>query len=231
MTKINIKYIYSTGKNKKEFVNTRGKLWKKSINVTFNQNNCVKDEPRGLLCYDTSHLNCSFCEFKQCINQYYKKANLVLVLESPHKDEYDENGNPLRPANGITGNKIKLKLADYITKFCSTFKPKLDEKMVYTVWIVNAIQVQTSCCSKFKDKKDYNKKWRLLRNNVFKCLWSKEDDCFGLKADLKQRLDSLNPTIIINCVTGGTKKSSSLKMLVEDVIKCGNYLPHPSSWV
>lgn len=54
-----------------------------------------------------------FCGLNQL--NFSKSQNMVLLLESPHKDEFSSIGVPLKPASGITGTKINTKFGDIIT--------------------------------------------------------------------------------------------------------------------
>ena len=78
--------------------------------VIFDTKDAVHDEIRGYLVYVNS--NWSFVGPTQYSIQYNNETikKLALVLESPHKDEYDNNFVPLRPANGKTGNSINTKI-------------------------------------------------------------------------------------------------------------------------
>lgn len=162
-----------------------------------------------------------------------KIENLVLLLESPHKDEYDIYGNPLRPANGRTGTNINNLFAKQINNN-NLIINTLQNHIVYRVWIVNAIQYQTSGFNQLQALGAiYNQSWRIVRNNVFKTLWNNET-IFHLQEDLVGRLNQIHAPIIVNCITGG-KNKNGLKMLVEKVL-CNHNLKssalyyHPSCW-
>ena len=52
--------------------------------------------------------NFSFFSEEDWTYDYNRNSgNIVVVLESPHKKEYNKEGKPLRPAMGTTGEKLK----------------------------------------------------------------------------------------------------------------------------
>jgi len=191
--------------------------------VNFSNGDLVVDEIRGYLYFNIATSSWVFCGRQQNKFNYFK--NLVIVLESPHKDEYSSQGIPLRPVNGITGLKINNKLADIINS-----KPPvgINQNDVYCVWLVNAIQYQTSCHFQLSSFVGYSKIWHTLRNQVFKHLW-KNESSYHLQQNLIARIGLIKPTLIMNCVTGG-KAPNGLRSMVELVINSGNTYKHPSSW-
>lgn len=217
--------IYFDGKNAHKVAKSKSTIVNNNtINVNFYQQDKVNDEKRGLLYYDNLHQTWVFCVLQQkSVKNCY---NLVLLLESPHKAEYDSNGNPLRPANGTTGTKIQKLFAKQANNNKSW---GLNKKKTYCVWLVNAIQYQTSAFNQLNNQKNYNEQWRSIRNYIFKTLW-KNEQLFNLQADLTKRINTIKPKVTINCVTGG-KSASGLRTMVNKLIKqpviC---YYHPSSW-
>lgn len=210
-------------------VQTRSKnpIFFYNLLINFSFNDRVADEPRGFLYYDNHNNTWVFCGLSQNgFNQSTNTKNLILLLESPHKDEFDSVGNPLRPANGITGTKINQLLAQKVSGI------NLNQSTVYCVWLVNAIQYQTSAYIQLNGQNGYKKVWRTVRNAIFRTLWSRQT----IRDDLFQRIHYLiNPDLIINCVTGGY--NIGLNGLVQSFLKSrisssvqNYYLPHPSSW-
>lgn len=180
--------------------------------VIFSNNEKVNDETRGVLTY--SQNNWFFISVPQYISLKSQKQiqRLVLLLESPHKDEY-QNNQPIRPANGVTGAKIEALIASRAKN-----QWHLSTASDYEVVLVNAIQYQTSCYKLLGENWDYTN-----RNHVFKLLYNN----FQLEDDLKQRLSAIKPHFIVNCVT------SQLQSEVANVLL--NFKPnicdiHPSAW-
>ena len=201
--------------------------------VKFELMDKVNDEARGYLYYKNQEW--VFCG----LNQLSVKAheNFVLLLESPHKDEFDSCGNPLRPANGITGTKINNLLGKEITNHLikNPGTHALNQKTIYKVFLVNAIQYQTSCYNKLNNKKGYKDNWRTIRNAVFKALWN--DQLINLPKNLTNRIKSLGASIVVECITGGMNKNGQpcgLKKVVlnglPQTMTISFSLNHPSSW-
>ena len=138
------------------------------------------------------------------IEQYKSSDNekvLILVLESPHKDEFDDNLKPILPAQGITGRNIENLIGT------RNFVGYLDKGSEYVVLLVNAVRYQTSCAYVFGNM------ITKVRNKVFKHLFKEK----GLKEDFLNRIQNYsknNGNIIINCCT------EKLRPLVEECL-CG----------
>lgn len=188
--------------------------------VIFSKNEKVMDEPRGFLKYVNSQW--VFYGLYQITPKAFEK--MVIVLESPHKDEFSSMGVPIRPANGVTGSKINLLLAQIVNN-----RPPngISQSIIYEVYLVNAIQYQTSCYQALHNYSDYNANWHTIRNYVFKALWNTGN--LSLQQDLRNRINLINPSVIMNCVTGG-KAKNGLRSIVEKVVNSKNLYPHPSAW-
>lgn len=180
--------------------------------VNFQPNKRVYDEIRGYLIYINNAW--SFVGCHQLLNKVNVKR-IALVLESPHKYEYDSNYNPLRPANGKTGIKINNQLHN------RTFINNLNNNYIYEVKIINSIQYQTSCYFLLQNN------WtRKNRDQVFRALFNKNKG--NLRQDLINRITNYAPDIVINACT------SQLKGIVATALKnfnCAKFADkHPSSW-
>jgi len=137
---------------------------------------------------------------------------LILILESPHIDEY--KGSPA-PAKGKTGQNIRK----YLEEILRNNNINND----YEVLIMNAIQYQ---CSLGKNTKCY-------RNEIFINVWENEG-----KNNFQDRLSKIvqeNDIVINGCTKGNAK--SELRVLVQQVIEnsvqenIDKYrINHPSSW-
>jgi len=137
---------------------------------------------------------------------------IILILESPHINEYQDNP---APAKGKTGENIR----EYIQKILQTKNINTD----YGVFIMNAIQYQ---CSLGKATKCY-------RDEIFINVWKD-----GGKNDFQDRLSKIvqENDIVINGCTKGNKKPE-LRLLVQQAIENSiqknieKYrINHPSSW-
>lgn len=164
------------------------------------------------------------------------KKRIIIILESPHIDEYYfkhlakqpitlSTFQPIIPANGTAGDNIKS-LLNLLSNLTSDFD----------VVLINRIQFQTSLGS-FLNYKDLSEKKveNIIRDKVFKLLWETE----GVEDDFWQRLTSfLNPNIdniVINSSTkatdpdGGFHKNLESKYTRNSNISVLRY-SHPSKW-
>lgn len=177
--------------------------------------------------YDKTTNRWIFCGLSQLNPDCYQ--NLVLLLESPHKDEYSNFSVPLRPAKGLTGTKINNKFGMKINQNqgqCAKFKNK---SIIYKVFLVNAIQYQTSCYNTLSKLNGYQQNWRVIRNCVFKKMW--ENQPSNLQQNLNDRITSINPSVLINCVTGGKNKYGLKNLVSQGLKRTPDFsLSHPSSW-
>lgn len=108
-----------------------------------------------------------------------KKEKIVIILESPHRDEFMLNITA--PALGATGEKIHTYLYSLLYNY------NLLNSRAAEIYIVNSIQFQCSLgfeTSKYRDK-------------IFKKLWAQK----GVKASLIRRIKRIAPSIIINAIT------------------------------
>jgi hypothetical protein len=138
---------------------------------------------------------------------------IILVLESPHIDEYI--GTP-GPAKGFTGEMIRLHLQKALP---------IEEIGGYGLIVMNAIQYQCS----LGVSTDF------FRDRVFRASWN-----FGGRESLGTRVERLyrHGDILVNCCTKGKDYdvNTPLRLLVEEELR--RVLPgvrsirrlHPSSW-
>jgi hypothetical protein len=135
---------------------------------------------------------------------------LLLILESPHVQEFE---GKLGPAKGNTGNLIRKWIADVVG--C--------EYRSHGLILINAIQHQCSL----------GLPTRCFRDEVFEIVWSR----YGAKNFL-ERVEKIyqEGDVVMNCCTRG-KQKTELRQLVQDVILGTAISPehrlrrtHPSSW-
>lgn len=119
--------------------------------------------------------------------------NIVLLLESPHKDEYTDGdiARPKAPARGETGDNIDRWLGTVLSRT----NADLIEPGCHVI-ISNPIQFQTSLHA--IHRRPLKGSWRTLRNKVWITLWRAAHitECF------RARLTAYNPSLIINACTG-----------------------------
>ena len=210
----------------------------KEINEPYNLD-IVSDESVGVIRIKrTINRHCKW--IKNRVLKYNRKTDLVieknslkkivLVLESPHIKEFDEEyGN--HPALGTTGEKINNLFPDLLNRYIPTtidsnYNSLYDSKYDildddYEIILVNPIQFQ---CSQGLQNKN-------IRNNVFeKCLGKRrKNEIFAV--DFQQRISYINPDIIINCSTSDVK---NIVWSLIDELKLPSTLllesTHPSVW-
>ncbi|MBN2696089.1 MAG: hypothetical protein JXR38_00950 [Bacilli bacterium] len=146
--------------------------------------------------------------------------NILVVLESPHRYEYDFHGRPIGLAMGATGNNFFR----HFTYALSKSRMKIADGD-YDVILANAVQYQASC--------GLNPLDRVIRDNN----WIDVFENNGGKLDFKQRIMCLNPKYIINLCTGG-RNTEGLRQRVSDALDQFGYVKgitfaegnHPASW-
>lgn len=136
---------------------------------------------------------------------------IVIILESPHKDEYNSSSQPIGPANGKTGKNFERIFATLIKG--SIIYPAIS-KSSHDVVFINAVQYQ---CSLGQPSNRREKKEILAK-------------CFSGGAqsnDLERRLNALDPFAVINLCT-----SLLCSQVASIAAKFKNYTcgTHPSSW-
>lgn len=133
-----------------------------------------------------------------------KIGSIVLLLESPHRDEYTEGNvydinRPLAPANGESGRKIDQHLHEVLSH--------IDDLCLIVpgrhVIISNPIPFQTSLPAVHHKslKDDKNCRWATLRDYVWLTLWNEQ----RIQQSFRARLNRYNPSLIINACTAGVK--------------------------
>lgn len=176
---------------------------------------------------DKSHENLHFTKEKRISFKKIKdikpcdmkdSKNIVIVLESPHKEEFMDATVIIAPALGRTGYNLQKNFEKIFTE---GLEINPDEE--YSVILMNAIQYQ---CSNAESLKEY----RDRTDRIWEYFWSKEGEDSFLR-----RIKSYKALIIINACTGDFKRSGSIKHILQDCISknCIDSIlyssPHPSS--
>jgi hypothetical protein len=150
----------------------------------------------------------------------YEERNLVVILESPHRFEYNASNQPLGLAMGKTGYLFFDMFENALSKSRMSIKDGH-----YNVILMNAVQYQTSC--------GLNPINREIRDQN----WLDIYDRYGGELNLKKRIYAIKPRYTINCCTGG-KNPSGLRARVSQslekfkLIKGKHFTEgnHPASW-
>ncbi|MGL6032660.1 MAG: hypothetical protein ACRC0Q_11060 [Kurthia gibsonii] len=167
----------------------------------------------NFICLHESN-NLSLTTFNCCdrsfeINKFRK---IVIILESPHVDEYAFSMIPIAPAQGVTGRKINSNIENLLKKI----KNQLDfiDNEIIEVALVNPIPLQTSLGT--IHKKSLKGKYCTLRNNVWKCIWKNTD----YKEKFINLINTLHSRdIIINACTSTLKNKVSTALLEAEDFK------------
>ena len=155
--------------------------------------------------------------------------SIVLILESPHKAEFNYNNNdlnPISPAQGSTGknidNKIKLLLKKIIKNDYCDFK-----NGNYKLVIINPVSFQTSL--HFFHRKSLSKyHFKKLRDRIWQQSWEK-DSIYSIS--LNNILNQVNSNLIINACTSNLSPfiQAFLENNFDNKVTIKTY--HPSAWI
>lgn len=119
--------------------------------------------------------------------------NILIILESPHKDEYKDK-ECIAPALGKTGINLNKKFKSKIDNVIGNLENKVNLNGEYKLVLVNAIQYPTSLgfsTSNFRDR-------------IWLNLWITKE----FRKNLVERIKEYSPSIIINLCTNGSHKEN-----------------------
>ena len=149
---------------------------------------------------------------------------IVLLLESPHRSEYDSERKPIAPAGGKTGANLDDGL-DYVL---SQIKSEVVDGS--RIIVSNPVQFQTSLHMILpKPEKKYKD---ALKISVWKAVWSHQ----YIEGGFESRMEKYAPYLVINACTGGQEDDKGLNKQVTDFLKrkkiCRKIyeIDHPFSW-
>lgn len=164
--------------------------------------------------------------------------SIVLLVESPHKDEY-QFGNincPIAPANGASGRNIHRCLRRVLSCIEAMH---IEAGLIVPgchVVISNPIQFQTSLHA-IHGTPLSNEHAMTLRNDVWRALWNEGEGVSGyIKLCFRVRLYTYRPSLIINACTGDWEEIDSLKRYVGEFVRAELQnvplynVSHPASW-
>jgi hypothetical protein len=161
--------------------------------------------------------------------QYTSPGGTVVILESPHKDEYSKDGTfePLIPLNGTRSTQRFFQFLGPIFEAIEARGGTVPEGDVI---LCNPIQWQTSLHRITKAN--------FLVSEIRDEVWSRVWSIGAVQAHFEARLRSYRPGLIINACTGhidhGLKKTVQQtidRLLAGGVLTCGSAATHhPSVW-
>lgn len=169
---------------------------------------------------------CSCCHKQRDISVDPTKNNILVILESPHKDEYCEKYlKPLAPANGQTGENFYHYFTKHVLNNNNLLISKLKKRTTYSICFVNPVPFQTSLHFIHKNMPT------TLRDKVWAELFP---DC---RLDFLKRMkfySKSNAVIILNSCTESLKcyvKITIDSAITKKIINCTDKFktPHPSS--
>lgn len=207
--------------NQKMFLRIKRKIISLEDNIyqipreLFTEDKRVKDEIRYKVKGNKVDFIGESVKGKGGLNNYMAYEKVVILLESPHRDEYDYSFKPIGPAQGVTGNNIEK----FLKELCESLN--LDKNKEYLFILMNPIQWQCSLGS-FYDKILI----ATFRNNIWSELFKK------YKEEFKSQIELYNPTIIINACTRG-RKSRVMEVINKTLILSNAkkfHCYHPSCW-
>lgn len=148
---------------------------------------------------------------KMNIDRKYKGyKRIVIIIESPHKDEYSFDYKPIGPAQGKTGIMIEKNIDKILELFNITYGK-------YILIISNPVQFQASLGSFYSGG---------LHDSIRNNLWTKLHEIY--KTDFESRLNRYKPDYILNATTDGRQKR--IDKLIKNLIAEKKNSKHPSCW-
>lgn len=217
--------------NESTFLNKSGHEWLVKDSF-FNDSTRVEDVFRYYLKYEKDSGWCfydnenrkksDFCiknDSKELISS--NEPVIVLILESPHKDEYEiKNGEliPRSPAAGDSGRAIHNYFTSHVLPILINLGLKLEFDKEYKFYIVNPVPYQTSMVNIHQEG---------LISSLRDKVWEKMYPI--LKQDFVERLKKYKPTVILNGCTSNLKEQLKPELLkLEDTVIFN--VNHPASW-
>lgn len=138
------------------------------------------------------------------------RQSFVLVVESPHKDEYGEAAF-IAPALGKTGEYLQAHLPALLRALPTQAAPGK-----YTIVLANTVQRQ---CSLGEPPQKY-------RDALWRALWALEAEAF------LARIASYHPRLLFEMCTASDGRKQKVRQALQarfgDVPLCST--PHPCSW-
>lgn len=176
-------------------------------------------------------------------NIKYKK--IFIIVESPHKDEFDSIFCPIRPLNGSSGFKFNNNILNKLNIWFNNSN-LINIGDLFEIHIVNPVRYQTSLYHYFNSKipydipnnnYNYNQINSYIRDETWRILFAVQ----SIRDDFLNYLNKYTndkKLFIVNCCTGYVKNkyntftqlgliknvrknTKKLKLLVRDAIKLG----------
>lgn len=154
-----------------------------------------------------------YCDSKPSNDKTSK--SIVIILESPHQYEYNDDFEPIAPAQGKTGNMIKKYLDTLIYYLMSKGMVDLKDDE-YRVIICNPVPYQTSLYHIHDialGNKKHGEEIKKIRDDVWTKLFNK------MQNDFTSDINSYNPILLINACTKGYRDKVTGIIKTDETLK------------
>ena len=164
--------------------------------------------------------------FANCLPEPgFSGQTLVVLLDSPHRDEYGPGFTPSGPAMGTTGRNIRSGLVDAIRRSAAVSVRIADGMRVI---IANPVQFQCSLYVIHRNRSVPSCRRRELRDAAWHSIWSVDET----RSEFIERMQTYQPATILNLCTDSECKRAAVTQEIcqagfQDRVFVG---PHPS-WV
>lgn len=189
-----------------------------TIDHAFGISNRVSDDDRYRITWDSpSPLDCC----PPCGPRERFERTLVIVMESPHRDEYRNDciDLPIGPAQGKTGHNIRDHLMSVLHS-CQGVHNYLDQQT--RVILANPIQFQTSLAAMIQPPGGSMR----FRNATWGKIWKLTE----IQDEFKFRLRSYRPDVVVNACTDKLKER--IGIFLDQNFPCVQVYEakHPAAW-
>ena len=131
------------------------------------------------------------------------RSTLVVLLESPHRDEYSPDLVPIAPAQGTTGNNLRRRLIDVINangELSDAVRNRLPARVV----LCNPIQFQASIHATYAIRRGRPRLCKPCRHGLTRAVWRAIWSVDEVRDDFQARLERYDASWILNaCVHDG----------------------------
>ena len=126
-----------------------------------------------------------------------KNKRIVIVLESPHKHEYRDQGTG--PAMGVTGKNLDKNLIDILNLKGKILLNSIEDNKDYDIIFVNAIQYQASLGIDTE----------VFRDRLWLEMWLN----LNKREDFIEELKRIKPVVIFNLCTNGSHNKDIIAIM------------------
>lgn len=163
------------------------------------------------------------------------KGGIVVVLESPHEDEYHDLDGAFKPKEPLMDSASQTRFTKHLVRIVTKAlaAKKLVVKTKAKVVLCNPIQFQTSLHRLIHKDADGERGGmrHTIRNATWRGLWRHKSQSGQLvfQEDFKTRIRNLEPSLILNACTSALKPHVR-KVLLSLPYPVVEVCDHPSVW-